>query len=444
MTVVLLDGSLATVRDPRYNAGNLFTCHAWHVTFQSCPMRRFSFWPMLVALLLGILVLREPRFEKLEENFLRWLLRNATPPKVVIPLTVVEIGRNRPSPNQKESPNESTEAFLHGGGAAISPLEHALFLQSVLEFQPAVVAFETILKWRDRDKDQEQVFLDQAMRVPKLLLGAELTNSPDPDQPPPEIPVFTQVTGNRGRLVDFSGVGRQPNEDMRLISTPGFINLPEEIVDDLRIPLLFRYRGDVIPSFALETVLLWLRITPAEVKIELPSRIILPGNRKIPINAEGALVINSLAAKSVSRLALNQLLLAAQQRGKGGVTSTHLENIRDHIVLARTPANPLAPPDVFASTIATIQSNMYIRRVSQIFDFAVLALTILAAGLVAKIPRAYLVLGALVFTASYCLMALQVLSHWLIWLPGYFPLGLIWLLTLYGFVSRSRSRAALG
>jgi hypothetical protein len=403
-------------------------------------MPRFSIWPVLVLFLLGILLLREPRFEKLEENFLRWLLHNAQPPKVDIPLTVVEIGRDRSSPNQKESPDESTEAFLHGGGAAISPLEHALFLQSVLEFQPTVVAFESILKWREHDKDQEQVFLDQAMRVPKLLLGAELTNSPDPDQAPPEIPVFTQVTGNRSHLVEFSGVGRQPNEDMRLISTLGFINLPEEIADDLRVPLLFRYRGDVIPSFALEAVLLWLRITPAEVKIELPSRILLPGERTIPIHADGALLINPLVVKNARRLALNQLLLAAQQRGKGGVTTARLEDIRDQIVLARTPENPLAPPDVFATTIATIQSNTYLRRVSLIFDFAILALTVLAAGFVAKIARSYLILGALVFTAAYCLIALNILSQWHIWLPGYFPLGLVWLLTLFGVVARSRSR----
>ena len=101
------------------------------------------------------------------------------------PLTVVEIGRDQPSKKTIDQDETSTEAFLHGGGAAISPLEYALFLQSVLEFQPTVVAFENILKWRERDKDQEQVFLDQAMRVPKLLLGAELTNSPDPDQAPP-------------------------------------------------------------------------------------------------------------------------------------------------------------------------------------------------------------------------------------------------------------------
>ncbi len=404
-------------------------------------MRRFSFWPVLVVLLLGILLLREPRFEKLEENFLRWLLRNAQPPVAAPQLTVVEIGRDRPVGKKDEGSEDSTEAFLHGGGAAISPLEHALFLQSILEFQPTVVAFESILRWRERDKDQEQVFLDQAMRVPKLLLGAELTNTPDPDQTPPEFPTFNQVTGNRGFLVEFSGMGRQPNEDMRLISTPGFINLPGEVVDDLHVPLLFRYRGEVIPSFALEAVLLWLRITPAEVKIELPNQILLPGNRKIPINAEGTLLINPLAAKNTRRLALNQLLLAAQQRGQNTAAAAELANIRNDIVLARTPANPLAPPDVFATTIATIQSNLYLHRINRVFDLVVLGLAVFAAGYVAKISRSFLVLGALVFTAAYCLVALNLMSHWRIWLPGYFPLGAIWILALYGIVSRTRSRA---
>ena len=62
----------------------------------------------------------------------------------------------------------------------------------------------------------------------KLLLAAELTDTPDPEAPVARMTSFTQVTGKRGELVEFSGVGRQPNEDMRLISTLGFMNLPEE------------------------------------------------------------------------------------------------------------------------------------------------------------------------------------------------------------------------
>src|SRR6476646_11625354 len=131
------------------------------------------------------------------------------------------------------------------------------------------------------------MLVDQAMRVPRLLLAAELTNTPDPDAPGPEIPGFTNVTGKRGDLVEYSGVGRQPNEELRLIATSGFTNLPDEISDGIHVPLLFRYRGEVIPSFALQAILLWLRVTPAEVKVDLDSNISLQQGRKIPIRADG-------------------------------------------------------------------------------------------------------------------------------------------------------------
>ena len=54
---------------------------------------------------------------------------------------------------------------------------------------------------------------------------------------------------------------RQPIEDLRLISTPGFSNLPDESPAYLRVPLLFLYRGEVVPSFTLQAILLWLRVT---------------------------------------------------------------------------------------------------------------------------------------------------------------------------------------
>ncbi|MDP9254582.1 MAG: CHASE2 domain-containing protein [Verrucomicrobiota bacterium] len=402
-------------------------------------MHRPSVWMMLAVLLLGILILREPRFEKLEESFLRWLLENSQPQGTPVPLTVVEIGRGQATQKEEETQKDSSKAFLHGGGTAISPLEYALFLQSVLEFQPTVVAFENILKWPERDKDQEQVFLDQAMRVPKLLLGAELTTTPDPDAPGAEIQNFTQVTGSRSDLIEFSGIGRQSSEEMRLISTAGFINLPDQIVDDLHVPLLFRYRGEVIPSFALEAILLWLRVTPAELKIDLSSHIALPNGRQIPIHSDGTILIDPNAAKNARQISLNQLLVAAQQRGRGGATTAHLEDIRDHIVLAHAAANPLAPPDLFAATIATIQSHDYVCRVSRIFDYMILVIAMVLAGFVGKISRWNLVLGAIAFTAGYCLIALAVASRWLFWLPGFFPLGATWLLVLVGLFGRKAS-----
>jgi len=377
-----------------------------------------------VVLLLGLLFLREPRLQRSEEFFLRWLLKNSDPHARAASLTVVDIGHDNSM--ERMPAGEGDESSPRSGMNVVSPMEFALFLQSALEFQPTVVAFENVLKWRDSEKDQEQVFIDQAMRVPRLLLAAELTATPDPDAPGPEIPGFTQVTGRRGDLVEYSGVGHQPNEELRLIATAGFTNLPEENYEGIHVQLLFRYRGEVIPSFAFEAVLLWLRVTPNEVSIDLDSHISLPHGRTIPIRSDGTLLISPTASRKAHHIGLSDLLVAAQQRDTG--KTPDIGSLRDQIVLARTPANPLSPPDVFAATIATIQSNSYIHRVSWIFDCVVLLVAAAVVSKLRNIPRVDLILGAIAFTAAYCLAALGIVSRWLIWLPGVLPLGALWLL----------------
>src|SRR3954470_10667735 len=401
-------------------------------------MQRPTLWLMLVVLLLGLLFLREPRLERSEEFFLRWLLRNSEPHAKAASLTVVDIGHD--TLMEREPAKEGDENSPHSGGNVVSPMEFALFLQSVLAFQPTVVAFENILKWRETEKDQEQMFVDQAMRVPRLLLAAELTNTPDPDAPGPEIPGFTNVTGKRGDLVEYSGVGRQPNEELRLIATAGFTNLPDEISDGIHVPLLFRYRGEVIPSFAFEAILLWLRVTPSEVSIDLNSHISLPHGRKIPIRSDGTLLISPNASRKAQHVTLSDLLVAAQQRDAGEKKESEFDSLRDQIVLARTPQNPLSPPDIFAATIATIQSSSYVRRISPIFDCIILLLAAAVVGKLRDISRVDLVLGAIAFTAAYCLAALGIVSRWLIWLPGVLPLGAVWLLVLASLVIPHRHR----
>jgi hypothetical protein len=391
---------------------------------------------MLVVLLLGVLFLREPRLQRSEEYFLRWLLKNSDPHGPAASLTVVEIDHDRSV--EHDLTGEGGDSSVRSGANAVSPMEFALFLQSVLAFQPTVVGFENVLKWRDTEKEQEQMLIDQAMRVPRLLLASELTSNPDPDAPGPEIAGFTNVTGKRGDLIEYSGIGRQPNEELRLIATAGFTNLPEEIADRIHVPLLFRYRGEVIPSFALEAILLWLRVTPAEVSIDLNSHITLPRGRTIPIRSDGTILISPAASRKARHIALSDLLVAAQQRDTG--KESDLGSLRDQIVLARTPANPLSPPDVFAATIATIQSNAYVRRVSMIFDCIILLLAAAVVGKLRDLSRVDLVLGAIAFTAAYCLTALAIVSRWLVWLPGCLPLGVVWLLVLVSIVIPHRFR----
>ena len=372
-------------------------------------MERPSIWVIIVVLLLAVLFLREPRFQRSEEIFLRWLIRHSQPAAKTVPITIIETGRENPP----------------------APLETALLLQGILEFKPTVIAIEPILQWGEGNKDQEQIFIDQAMRVPKLALGAELTATPDPDEPVAEIAGFTRVTGRRGDLPAFSGIERQPGEDVRILSTLGSINLPEESADDLHVPLLFQYRGEVIPSFALQAVLLWMRLTPGEVVIDIGTAITLPNGTKIPIRSDGTLLVNPRMVQRARRVTLNELLLAAQQHESGAATAIRLEDIRTHLVLARVATNA---PDVFAAAIGAIQANSFVRRVSWIFDCAMVILAAALSGALRRFSRVDLIIGAIAFSAGYCLIALGIISRFSIWIPAWLPLGASWISVLFAIV----------
>jgi hypothetical protein len=404
----------------------IFTCHLSFIVITLCPMQRPSLWPLLVVLLLGLLFLREPRFQRFEEIYLRWLVRNSLPSGGPVPLTVVEIGG-------ASMPQRSSELLTGGRRKNTLPLELALFLQGVLDFKPTVVAIEPVLNWGEHEKEQEQVFIDQAMHVPKLLLGAELTATPDPDAPVPEIPGFTQVVGKRGDIPEFSGIARQPSEDVRVISTLGFVNLPREITSDVHTPLLFQYRGEIIPSFALQAVLLWLRIPLNEVKVDIGSAISLPNGMKIPIRFDGTALFNSGISRRARHITLNELLLAAQQHETGVSSTLRLDDLANQLVLARMSTDSRAA-DFFTATIAAIQSGSFVRRVSWIFDCVIIVLVAAVSGAVRQFSRVDLILVAIAFTAGYCLLDLAIFSRWSVWLPGCLPIGAVWVLVIFSLV----------
>jgi hypothetical protein len=350
-----------------------------------------------------------------------------------VPLTIVDITR---TPGNEKPADKQPSA----SASRISPVEYALFLQAALEFKPTVIAFEPILQWPAQDKDQEQILVDQAMRVPKLLTAAELTASPDLDAPVVDIPGFTQVTGRRGDLATFSGISRQPDEDIRLISTLGYTNLPNDVADEIHVPLLFQYRGEVIPSFALQAALFWMRIAPSEVKIDLGSAITLPNGKKIPLLADGSTLVNPNAAKRARHMRIDELLLAAQQHENKTAGSAQLPNIGDDIVLARAPAIPAPTLGVFAATIATIQSNAFVHRVSWIFDCAFIIFLVIVSPFVRKFSRIDIILVAIAITAAYCMSGLALVARWSIWLPGVLPLSATWLVAIFCiFAPRSKN-----
>jgi hypothetical protein len=403
-------------------------------------MRRSSPWLFLVVVLLGVLIAREPRLQKVDDVFLSLFLQNSQQRIPPAQVTQVEIGREdfrQMTPLRANKPLPKGEAARR----SLSPLEYALFLQAILEFQPAVIGFEPILIWRNRESNQEQVFIDQAMKVPKLLVAMELGNKGKRDVPVEDLPTFSQVTGPRGGLAEFSGISHRPDDDIRLISTPGFTNLPPDRTDRIRVPMLLEYRGEIVPSFTLQALLLWLRSTTADVKIELGKQILLPNGWKIPIRRDGTLTINPVAAQSVHRLTLSNLLLAAQERDSHRPPTVDLSELKDQIVLFRIAGDPLQPPNVFAAAIATIQGNDYVRRMPWFYDWCLIAGLAVCGMFVGRVTKGVLFLTAIAISAGYALLALGLLSQSRLWLPMFLPFALLWILVVVRLVTPAGSSA---
>ena len=397
-------------------------------------MRRPSPWLILVIILLGVLILREPRLQRVEDMFLAWFTQHseaALPPAAV---TQVEIGRDD---IQRMTPAEQLKPLPQGEAArrSLSPLEYALFLQGVLDFHPEVIGIEPILVWRDQDKTQEQVFIDQAMRVPKLLVALELGGKGAHDLSVEDLPVLPNVSGSRRNLEQFTGIGRQPDDDIRLISTPGLISAPNERGDRLRVPMLFEYRGEIVPSFPLQAIMLWLRATPADVKVQLGKQIILPNGWKIPLHSDGTTTMNPAARGCVRRLSLNELLLAAQEHEQHRPLSRNLEDLKDQIILLRVADDPLQPPNILATTIATIQNNAYVRPASAALGWIIILCAALLACFLWMISRVNLFLWAIAFSSGYAMVALGMLGQHRIWIPTFLTLALLWSLVLIRLAS---------
>src|ERR1051325_8684274 len=101
-------------------------------------MQRPSIWLMLVMFLACMFFLREPRIQRFDDIYLRWLLKNAPATGIAVPLTIVDIGGYSIAP--KAPVSGSKDDLSH----SISPVEYALFLQAALEFNPTVIAFEPV------------------------------------------------------------------------------------------------------------------------------------------------------------------------------------------------------------------------------------------------------------------------------------------------------------
>ena len=394
-------------------------------------MRRSPTQLIFAVLVLGMLLLREaqaPPLAGIEEAFVNWLTANSNGAHSRAPVTLVEIDDN----------------CLASHPWPWSPLDYASFLDGVLQFQPRAVGIEPVLAWDEKKLTPDQmlkqpqyetILHERILRMPKLELGAELGFPADPDVLPPiqPLPVLRNVEGPTQAVPEYTVIEAEPGEDIRLTTSLGFANVPPTEPTARHAPLVFRYRGQMVPSFVLEAMMLWYGVMPDEVTVRLGSTVRLGDKLTVPVDDAGAMLVDW--KQPYDRAGYDDLLLAVDQLQAKHALVVPQEKLKDRlVVLARTdsrsrtlqlPTGQMGSPgELFAEALATAETSAFARPAGWMGAGAVLLLGVAMSWTVTKRRKLWVAPIVVGFGAGYLLICLGVFEATRVALPVTPMLGL--------------------
>lgn len=404
------------------------------------PVPRSAPWFLLVICLVGLLLARESRrpgpLSGIDRAFFDWLTANThtlPAPHSLPPVTLVEIDQT-----VAETP----------GRLPLSPLEYALFLQAVGKLDPALVAIEPALDWPRGNSTQtqasgEQILLNQTLAIPKLLFGYRLGSAENGQaRDSAAIPVLGGVTGPTGGLAEYPDVVAAPDTRLLPVAFNGATNLAlgRGAGFPLRdLPLVFRCRERVLPSFVLQLLTLGLQLAPSEISVSVGSSIRLGNRLRLPLDRGGRALLDPRMLGRVGRVALDDLFLAdagqvppdnpaavaaAIARMHGGIVILGRTDNEQRTVHLPGTDRTLSPAEVFAWAAESLEATPPARRASAWWDAALT----LAAGTGGVLLLRRSRRGAWVFIVGgvlvYALFALSAFEMSRLWLPCVLPVGL--------------------
>ena len=393
---------------------------------------------MILVALVGLVLMRESRqspIDGLDEGFADFLAINARRAGEAAPVTLVAIDEG----SLKERPWPWT------------PLEYAIFFQAAEGFKPAASATNEVLRWdlkqmspdAGRKVSQYQKILrEHILRASKVLLGAQLGYPEDSSMPPPvqETPLIRNVTGDLSGIPEFTAIEAQADEDFRLSSATGFANLPQSTRHTRTIPLVLRYHGQVVPSFVLQAILMWEKLTTDDVTVEPGVRISLADRVQIPIDREGRMRIDFGVHRR--RCGFDDLVLSSDQLENGRGTIVPREWLSGKmLLLARTdagaktvffaPGRKASVGELFAAAIGTVQNRSFIKRAPAWFDYGIVGVMVLVARACRRWRKFSTVMILLLGTVAYVMLAVTFFGYTLTWVPIILPAGLALFIALF-------------
>ncbi len=366
-------------------------------------------------------------FSNFNRGYINWLIDTkkvkAKPPSV----TLLRISDSESSIFQEWPP---------------SPIDYAIILKNLKEYKAKLVAIEPSMSWNNAGEGLLETLRTASLKYNKgeLLMGAvfQMDQSvfESNDQLINLLNPISNISGDIKRIPEFTMIDPLPDRRLTSIGIPfGFTSIDmaeqDKMNNPLKVPLLARIKEAIVPSFALRAIMMEQDMNSNDVTIHLGDKIAFSNGTTIPIDSQGSFEAFTGSRPDINKEDINILSLPQEE-----LDESQLRSLSNRIILVGidTKTEQIIPfrfgvkisnAERIALSIATIQSNLFIKSSSSFYEYFIWVGIILLGLYLIRLKRSKAVARSLLTIIIYLAVNMVLFQSNNQWVSPMIPLSLM-------------------
>lgn len=334
-----------------------------------------------------------------------------------------------------------------------SPLDYAVILNNLKQYDPELIAIEPSLEFSDRAEGLVETLRTAclAFNQESLLLSAvcQMDQSIDPSTEKGEnfFDVIDSVNGNTDNIPEFTRINSLPNQRFAAMGLPiAFtrIDLADNNYDEgiYTFPLIAKIGDKIVPSFVLKAIMLDIEIKADQVIINMGNNIELGDKKIIPIDNGGHVQIypalqEELSIEKINLLTVPPSELDSENKSLLGKRIILIGNNQNSENIKNIPFrnnSRISNAEQMALAISTIQSGLFITEISKNKEILIWFILILIGAMILRSHslKAFSRIGLLIIIyLSFSMLLFQSNGQWT---SPVAPLALFIVMTIFSLV----------
>jgi uncharacterized membrane protein YbaN (DUF454 family) len=366
-------------------------------------------------------------FSNFKRGYINWLIDTkkvkAKPPSV----TLLRISDSENSIFQEWPP---------------SPIDYAIILKNLKEYKTKLVAIEPSMSWNNAGEGLLETLRTASLKYNKgeLLMGAvfQMDESvfESNDKLIDLLNPISNISGDIKRIPEFTMIDPLPDRRLTSIGIPfGFTSIDmaeqDKMNNPLKVPLLARIKEAIVPSFALRAIMMEQDMNSNDVTIHLGDKIAFSNGTTIPIDSQGSFEAFTGSRPDINKEDINILSLPQED-----LDESQLSSLSNRIILVGidTKTEQIIPfkfgvkisnAERIALSIATIQSNLFIKSSSSFYEYFIWIGIILLGLYLIRLKRSKAIARSLIVIIIYLAVNMVLFQSNNQWVSPMIPLSLM-------------------